>query len=60
MDVKKISDYLRDVDAGIVMDVKNQQLFMRPICEYCNGCKKISNYLRDLYVGIAQCSFWFL
>jgi hypothetical protein len=57
MDVKKISDYLRDVDAGIVMDVKNQQLFMRPICEYCNGCKKISNYLRDLYVGIAQCSF---
>jgi hypothetical protein len=34
------------------MDEKNQQLFTRPICEYCNGCKKINNYLRDLYVGI--------
>jgi thioredoxin-related protein len=28
-------------DASIIMDVKKiQQLFRRPICEYCNGCKK--------------------
>ncbi len=51
------------------MDIKNQQLFTRLICGYCNGCKK-TNYLQDLYagiayfkwpyakdVGIAQCSF---
>jgi hypothetical protein len=32
---------------------KNQQLFIKPICEYCNGCKKTKNYLQNLYVGIA-------
>jgi hypothetical protein len=35
------------------MDIKNQQLFTRLICGYCNGCKKTNNYLQDLYVGIA-------
>jgi len=34
------------------MDVKNQQIFMIPICRYYNGCKKTNNYLWDLYVGI--------
>jgi hypothetical protein len=36
------------------MDVKIiQQLFRRPICGHCNGCKKNQqNYLKDLYVGI--------
>jgi len=41
--------------AIITMDVtKNQQLFTRLICGYCNGCKKTKNYLRDLYVGITM------
>ncbi len=26
---------------------------MRPICEYCNGCKK-QQLLQDLYAGIAM------
>jgi hypothetical protein len=34
MDVKKINYYLQDLYEGNVMDVKNQQLFMRPICGY--------------------------
>jgi hypothetical protein len=34
--------------------LKNQLLFTRLICEYCNGSKKPSNYLWDLYVGIAM------
>jgi hypothetical protein len=38
-----------DLYAGIAMDVKKS--IIRPICEYCNGCKKTSNYLWDLYVG---------
>jgi len=32
---KKINNYLQKLYVGIVMDVKNQQLFTRPICEYC-------------------------
>jgi hypothetical protein len=35
------------------MDVKNQQLFTKPICGYYDGCKKTSNYLQNLYVDIA-------
>jgi len=35
------------------MDVENQQLFMRPICGYYNGCKKLK-LLRNLYAGIAM------
>ncbi len=31
-----------DLHVGIAMDVKNEQLFMRPICGYCNGCKKLA------------------
>jgi len=55
MDVKKINNYLGNLYGGIAMDVKkNQQLFRRPLCGYCNGCKKMSNYLGDLYVGIAM------
>jgi hypothetical protein len=30
----KINNYLQDFEIGITMDVKNQQLFMRPICKY--------------------------
>jgi len=33
--------------------LKNQQLFTKTICGYCNWCKKTSNYLQDLYVSIA-------
>ncbi len=43
MDVK-INNSLRDLCAGIAMDVENQQLFMRPICEYCNEYNKINEY----------------
>ncbi len=35
MDVKKISYYLQKLYVGNAMDVKNQQLFKRPICGYC-------------------------
>jgi hypothetical protein len=35
MNVKKTSNYLQKLYVGIVMDVKYQQLFTRPICEYC-------------------------
>jgi hypothetical protein len=35
---KKINNYLWYLYAGIVMDVKkNQQLFMKLTCGYCNG-----------------------
>jgi predicted amidophosphoribosyltransferase len=34
-----------DLHVGIVMDVKNQQLFMKPICGYCNGCKKLATIM---------------
>jgi hypothetical protein len=30
----KINNYLRDLYVVIAMDVKNQQLFTRPICGY--------------------------
>jgi hypothetical protein len=35
MDVKKINYYLQNLEAGIAMDVKNQQLFTRLICKFC-------------------------
>ncbi len=38
-----------DLHAGIAMDGKNQQLFMRPICMYCNGCKK-SATIYEIYM----------
>jgi hypothetical protein len=35
MDVKKISNYLQELYAGIVMDVKKPTLFTKPIYGYC-------------------------
>jgi hypothetical protein len=32
--VKKINYCLQDLYGGNAMNVKNQQLFMRPICQY--------------------------
>jgi hypothetical protein len=34
MDVKKIHYYLQDLYASIVMEIKNEQLFTKPICKY--------------------------
>jgi hypothetical protein len=39
MDVK--NNQLLDLYAGITMDVKNTQLFMRPICEYAMDVRKL-------------------
>ncbi len=50
MDVKT-NNYLRDLYAGITMDAKNQELFMRLICKYCNGCKK-STTIYETYVWV--------
>jgi hypothetical protein len=43
--------YNGNLYANIAKDVKEEQLFTRPICEYCNGCKK-KKLLQDLYAGI--------
>jgi hypothetical protein len=51
---KKTNNYLRDLYAGITMDVEKQQPFIRLICGYYNGCKKTNNYLRNLYDDIAM------
>jgi hypothetical protein len=33
---------------------KNQQLFMIPICGYCNGCKKKSTTIYETYMWVLQ------
>jgi hypothetical protein len=33
------------------MDVKNQQLFIRLICGYCNGCEK-TNTIYETYMWV--------
>jgi hypothetical protein len=33
---------------------KKSTTIMKPICEYCNGCKKNQHLLRDLYAGITM------
>jgi hypothetical protein len=55
MNVIKFNNYLGYLYTRCAMDVKKiQQLFRRPTCRYCNGCKKTYNYLEDLYVNIAM------
>jgi hypothetical protein len=43
-----------DLYASIAMDVKNQELFMKLICKYCNGCKKpttiYETYMQVLHI----------
>ncbi len=36
-----------DLHAGIAMDVK-PTIIMKPICEYCNGCKNPTSITRPI------------
>jgi len=42
-----------DLHGGITMDVKNPTTIMKPICEYCNGCKTTNNYYKT-YMSVLQ------
>ncbi len=56
---RKTSNYLRDLYACIAMDVKNQQLLMKPTSGYCISEMALWKlYIKN--VGITQCSFWSL
>jgi hypothetical protein len=45
--------YNGNIYASIIMDVKNQQLFTRPICRYGNGCKKPTT-IYETYMWVSQ------
>ncbi len=56
MDVKQISNYLRDLYAGITMDVKKNSNYLRDLYVGITYLKwPYENYNRK-DVGIAQCS----
>ncbi len=42
-----------DLHEGITMDVKKPTTIMKPICEYCNGCKKTNIYYKT-YMRVLQ------
>jgi hypothetical protein len=44
----KKNNYLQDLYASIVMDVKKKTI-TRPICRYCNGCKKLATITRPIW-----------